>query len=141
MTTVAVLIPGIMGPELRLDGELVWPGPIHSLVLPYRKMDKLLNPDLTATDLIRSYAFSLQYQALIDDLGELGFREGDRTLFVFPYDWRKSNEQAAARLADLLDRVIEFHGMDAEVNLIAHSMGGLIARYYLESGVFADRPG
>src|SRR4051794_12741368 len=99
MPSVTVLIPGIMGSELRLDGEVIWPGPIRSLVLPYRKMDKLLNPDLTATDLIRSYAFSSQYQALIDDLGELGFREDNRTLFIFPYDWRKANEQAAAQLA------------------------------------------
>src|SRR3712207_7538424 len=33
------------------------------------------------------------------------------------------------------------HHGDAEVSLVAHSMGGLISRYYLESGRFNDRPG
>lgn len=142
MPPVAVLIPGIMGSELRLGDEVVWPGPIQSLVFAYTKMDQLLSPYLRATDVIRSYAyFSTQYQALIDDLAVLGFREPDRTLLVFPYDWRKANENAADKLADLLDTVPTLHGARAEVSIVAHSMGGLIARHYLESGRFKDRPG
>jgi hypothetical protein len=141
MPAVTVLVPGIMGSELRLGNELIWPGPFVNLLLPYRQMDKLLDPNLTATDVIRRYAFSTQYQALINDLDTLGFREKDHTLFVFPYDWRKANELAAAGLADLLDRVVEFQGINAEISLVAHSMGGLVSRYYLESGKFSDRPG
>jgi hypothetical protein len=30
---------------------------------------------------------------------------------------------------------------DAEVTIVAHSMGGLVSRHYLESGVFSARPG
>lgn len=142
MTPVAVLIPGIMGSELRLGEEVVWPGPVSSLVFAYKKMDALLSPDLRATGVIRSYAyFSTQYDALIDDLTDLGYRETDRTLLTFPYDWRKSNESSADRLADLLDTIPLLHGEGAEVTLVAHSMGGLIARHYLESGRFGDRPG
>jgi hypothetical protein len=140
MSQVAVLVPGIMGSELRLDGQVVWPGPVHNFIWPYRMMDKLLDPDLVATDVIRSYAFVSQYQALIDDLTQLRFREDDRTLLVFPYDWRRPNEETAARLADLLDRALEWQGVNAEISLVAHSMGGLISRHYLESGRFADRP-
>lgn len=141
MPPVAVLVPGIMGSELRLAGEVIWPGPILSLLLPYRKMAQLLDPGLVATDVIRKYAFSTQYQALVDDLGACGFTESDQTLVVFPYDWRKPNELAARQLADRLDAVVEAHGADVEISLVVHSMGGLIARYYLESGAFADRPG
>src|SRR5688572_16673568 len=119
MAHVAVLIPGIMGSELRLGAEVIWPGPIKSLVFAYTKMDQLLSPDLVATDVIRSYSFSTQYQALIDDLTDLGFRESDRTLLAFPYDWRKSNENAAERLADLLDTVPILHGEGADVTLLA----------------------
>jgi pimeloyl-ACP methyl ester carboxylesterase len=141
MPQVVVLIPGIMGSELRLNDEVIWPGPIKSLLFAYKKMPQLLDPNLVATDVIRSYAFSTQYQGLIDDLTTLGFREDHKTLLVFPYDWRKPNEVAAERLADLLDTVPGLHGPDAVVTLLAHSMGGLIARHYLESGRFKDRPG
>jgi pimeloyl-ACP methyl ester carboxylesterase len=141
MPPIAVLIPGIMGSELRLGDEVIWPGPIKSLIFAYKKMDQLLSPDLVPTHLIRSYAFSTQYQAILDDLTDLGFNETERTLIDFPYDWRKANEHTADKLADLLDTFPELHGADAEVTLIAHSMGGLIARHYLESGRFKDRPG
>jgi hypothetical protein len=141
---VVVLVPGIMGSELRLGGQLVWPGSAPNLLLPFYRIDDLLREDLVATDLIRSYTFlSPQYQALINDLGRCGFREtGDPpTLWLFPYDWRKANELAAAGLADRVDAAVAAHGGRAEVSLVAHSMGGLICRYYLESGAFAGRPG
>ena len=38
MTHVVVLIPGIMGSVLKLGNEIIWPGPVGSLVLPYRKI-------------------------------------------------------------------------------------------------------
>lgn len=55
----------------------------------------------------------------------------------FPYDWRLDNRVNARRLADLasdrLRRWREYsHNPSARVILLAHSMGGLIARYYLE---------
>jgi len=140
MSAVSILIPGILGSELRLGNDLIWPGPVRNLFSTYQMMEQLLDPNLIATDVIRSYAFSKQYQALIDDLAILNFIEEERTLFVFPYDWRKANELAAEKLADLLDKVLEFQGTHAEINLIAHSMGGLVARCYLESGLYSDRP-
>ncbi|MBI1898510.1 MAG: hypothetical protein HYZ57_14745 [Acidobacteria bacterium] len=136
MKKIAVVVPGIMGSELWWDNKLIWPGPVTSLVLPYNKMADLLRPDLKVGDLIRSYSFSAQYETLIADLHACGYD----AQFVCPYDWRKPNEQAAARLADLLDKTIAAHA-DAEVSLIAHSMGGLVSRYYLESGAYAGRPG
>jgi triacylglycerol esterase/lipase EstA (alpha/beta hydrolase family) len=140
---VVVLVPGIMGSELRLNGRLVWPGPVTDLVLPFYRIDDLLREDLVATDVIRNYSISTQYQALINDLGRCGFREsGDPpTLWLCPYDWRKANELAAAGLADRVDAAVAAHRGQAEVSLVAHSMGGLVSRYYLESGAFADRPG
>jgi hypothetical protein len=66
---VVVLVPGIMGSVLQRNGKTVWPGPVQSLLLPYRPLDELLDPSLEATDVIRSYWFSTQYGALIHDLG------------------------------------------------------------------------
>lgn len=55
----------------------------------------------------------------------------------FPYDWRRDNRATARALKRLVDRRLpqwrEYSGArDARVVLVAHSMGGLAARYYLE---------
>ncbi len=57
--------------------------------------------------------------------------------FQFAYDWRRDNRVAARRLKKLIDRRLpqwrEHTGIeDAKVIILAHSMGGLVARYYLE---------
>ncbi len=57
--------------------------------------------------------------------------------FEFPYDWRRDNRVAARQIKQLIDRRLpqwrQFSGAkDAKVIFMAHSMGGLIARYYLE---------
>src|SRR5262249_9734357 len=97
---------------------------------------------LVATDVIRSYSISTQYQSLINDLGRCGFRENadPPTLVICPYDWRKANELAAVALADRLDAAVDRHGGNAEGALVAPSMGGLGSGYSLEPGDFKDRP-
>lgn len=142
MTQVVILVPGIMGSELRLDGDLIWPGSLASLKLPYTKMTELMRPDLVATDVIRKVGIFAQYSSLIGDLNTCGFTEsGDRpTLYVFPYDWRKSNAEAATRLAKLIGDAYQKHDSSAEFTFLAHSMGGLVCRYYLESGQFSQNP-
>lgn len=58
-------------------------------------------------------------------------------LYTFPYDWRRDNRVTARRLQQCLEQRLNcwrnYTGCaDAKVILIAHSMGGLVARYYLE---------
>lgn len=141
MKQIAVLIPGIMGSELRLDGEIIWPGPFRSLIFSYALMPQLLDPNLEATDVIRRYSISKQYAAIIDDLHTCGFREDGAppTLFVCPYDWRKTVASAAAALSKLLDKIVAlYQNEEISIMLIGHSMGGLVARYYLESGDYVQ---
>jgi len=57
--------------------------------------------------------------------------------YQFPYDWRRDNRANARILKRLIDKRLkcwrESSGAaDAKVILMAHSMGGLVARYYLE---------
>jgi pimeloyl-ACP methyl ester carboxylesterase len=56
--------------------------------------------------------------------------------FEFPYDWRRDNRFAARRLKELIDlRLPQWRGYagdKAKVILLAHSMGGIVARHYLE---------
>lgn len=69
----------------------------------------------------------------------LGESDGDKpaNYFEFPYDWRRDNRVAARSLKKLVDRKLplwrNYSGaQDAKVILLAHSMGGLVARHYLE---------
>ncbi|MEB3357710.1 MAG: hypothetical protein VKK04_13360 [Synechococcales bacterium] len=57
--------------------------------------------------------------------------------YEFPYDWRRDNRANARILKKLIDKRLkcwrESSGAaDAKVVLMAHSMGGLVSRYYLE---------
>ena len=63
--------------------------------------------------------------------------------FEFPYDWRRDNRVAARLLGKVIEtRLAQWRahvGGDAKVILLAHSMGGIVARYYLEvMGGFQD---
>jgi hypothetical protein len=58
-----------------------------------------------------------------------------RNFFAFPYDWRLDNRVAARRLKEQADRWLwewRQESPEAKLILIGHSMGGLVARYFLE---------
>ncbi len=69
------------------------------------------------------------YGPLIDRLR----RETRSQVVEFPYDWRQTNALSAAALADRVDALKREHG-DRQVVLIAHSMGGLVARHHIAQG-------
>jgi pimeloyl-ACP methyl ester carboxylesterase len=57
--------------------------------------------------------------------------------FEFPYDWRRDNRVSARKLKAFIDERLHLwrhHTGDkgAKVILMAHSMGGLVSRHYLE---------
>jgi len=57
------------------------------------------------------------------------------TFFEFPYDWRRDNRVSARRLQRLVTQALAARRKlvpDAKVILLAHSMGGLVSRYFLE---------
>ena len=141
MQHVIILVPGIMGSVLELDGEVIWPGSTASLILPFKNMKKLLREDLVATDCIRRFFFKSLYDQLIDDLSKCGFHEKDKTLVIAAYDWRKNNLDSVKILANHIQEVIELHGEDSQISIIGHSMGGVIARCYLESNNYTNRIG
>ncbi|MEM7661237.1 MAG: hypothetical protein AAF292_03235 [Pseudomonadota bacterium] len=82
-----------------------------------------------------------------ETLGLNGIDYGDDhfTCFQFDYDWRRDNVENAARLKEFIDTRRAYiqaeyekrYGIeDAEVkfDIVAHSMGGLITRYFLRYG-------
>ena len=76
------------------------------------------------------------YDDLIATLAANGFVEG-QDLFTFPYDWRFSNILTAVALKDKIAEVKVLCQCD-KVDLVAHSMGGLVARQYIQSSRYAN---
>jgi pimeloyl-ACP methyl ester carboxylesterase len=71
------------------------------------------------------------YDDLIATLDANGFTP-DIDLFTFPYNWRKSNVETAVLLKQKIDAVKMICACE-KVDLVAHSMGGLVARQYIQS--------
>lgn len=76
------------------------------------------------------------YDDLIDSFVENGY-EKEKNLFLFPYDWYQKNETTAeslqAKIQDIRNRTSV-----SKVDIVAHSMGGLVARSYAQSDAYAD---
>lgn len=72
-------------------------------------------------------SFIKNYDGILQSLKNAGFVE-DENLFVFPYDWRKP----LSSLADDLQTFIDSNNLAGKVDLIGHSMGGLVARSYAQ---------
>lgn len=56
----------------------------------------------------------------------------------FPYDWRKDNKKSAHKLGDIVDSIID-NCKVTKVNIVAHSMGGLVTRVYITNTDNADK--
>jgi pimeloyl-ACP methyl ester carboxylesterase len=117
---------------------------------------------IIATDILRTYANQDFYGTLISTLtGEyrgyklyevnnpnqrtsvgcdFSLRNDGANLYIFPYDWRSGNEQSAKDLRDYIICIGQRHGginnPNFKVNIIAHSMGGLVARRYILEGLY-----
>lgn len=102
-----------------------------------------LIPDVHHIPKIGSHAgYSPVLRAIRDSFafveeGSLHNPRSEANFFPFPYDWRRDNRATAkalaAFIAEQLPRYREASGnSNAGVILVAHSMGGLAARYYVE---------
>ncbi|MEK7461516.1 MAG: hypothetical protein AAB586_00365 [Patescibacteria group bacterium] len=71
------------------------------------------------------------YDDLIATLAANGYVEG-KDLFTFPYEWRDSNVFNANLLDDKIEQIKVICECE-KVDIVAHSMGGLVARVYIQS--------
>lgn len=93
-----------------------------------RSKDKLISTDVLRKVQRARGDYIDQYALVINRLESLGYKEGT-TLFALNYDWRRSNFEAA----DSLRQFIVAKGLAGKpVDLVGHSMGGLVATIYLQ---------
>lgn len=121
---------------------------LHSDVHPHGLLDR---------SQIRVLGLSFDYEGyntLVDTLAASGFVPDDRPLpnnkkfysqFIFYYDWRRDISENAARLKEFIlekkhylqavyDELYGLRNYDVHFDLIGHSMGGLVARYFMRYG-------
>lgn len=143
-----VVIPGLMGSKLRnndrcanTDSEL-WPNVaelirswndehLRPLILkpngsePESSCDQIYNAGVIREISLGPATVKQVYGPLIEYLQTVGFE-----VYPFDYDWRLDLRQTADRLDEFIDRVVNETG---RVSIVDHSLGGLLARYYVTS--------
>lgn len=153
-----IFIPGILGSRLvnRRTGKTVWPdlkGARAGLALPISAPVLAGNKDeVVATEVLEEAHVSPLipsisiYGPLLETLERNGgYRRGDfiapppagaaDTLYVFPYDWRRDIVESARELGCMIEELKRRLGRpDLRFDIVAHSMGGLVARYYAMYG-------
>ncbi len=122
-----IFLPGIQGSELHLNGDQVWPPTRRDLLTGYGKVDQLLDPAVTVGPPIRKVCVSV-YDGLLDALGQLP----NWSLETLPYDWRGDLRDLGRFVAETIAATAARSG-GSDIAIVAHSMGGLIARYALEA--------
>jgi pimeloyl-ACP methyl ester carboxylesterase len=137
-----VFIPGLLGSRLcrpnpanPAEPTVVWgTQSAISLFASLRLVHKggASADDIKPCGLIREVTYlglftQEAYAPIIRHLEQLGYREG-RDLFIFDYDWRHSVFDNARALSDFLKQKIP--DQSRRVDILAHSMGGLVARTY-----------
>jgi hypothetical protein len=152
-TPVLVFVPGTLGSELLDDTGRIWPGSLLEAVRGFdgTKFNRLKAAGLKVGDIVRSAAGGLvsiyapwikAFEGLRIGNAQL-FRENPiagapKTLRPFPYDWRADLVATSGTFADFLDDILKDIA-DADIKLVCHSQGGMLARFFLESGLFDTR--
>ena len=154
-----IFLPGITGSALRdeypVSPETVW-SPFKLLIQAYDRITP--HPDNPRLELLepariaRDHLFEIIYSEMIEELRHDLSPQADEPVPVFPFafDWRQPLEEIQGLLDAFIDEVVDRtrllrHYVDqgfgkpqfpGRVNLVAHSMGGLIVAGYLRQ--YAD---
>ncbi len=144
--TPVLIVPGVLGTEISLETgsstEKLWLDLLHNLTdIGDQFMDPLqFNYDLTPSvdslvvgDVVRKEdipLFPFDYtEGLINEFQNQGYIE-NTDLFTLPYDWRYGTEENnISLLKQKIQDILNQTGSD-NVDIIAHSTGGLIVKRY-----------
>lgn len=153
---ILVFVPGYLGSTLAdTQGPLWLSVPPSAILNPkgflqgWARRMAYPNP-LTPTGVVDQIAFAPplvkqeEYSRLFDALAAMGYRTDPRhytdvaalderalDVYAFAYDWRQDNRRSAELLRQAVERWRALHP-DKQVWMLAHSNGGVVARWYIE---------
>lgn len=150
-----VFIPGVMGSSLYSGSRKIWSPGVMELFDPFfylndrMKMENSLKVynDIRDEEGVRhpidqallakgsrEYGAEDTYEKLIDGLVE-GFTDENgvcsRSIYFFSYDFRQSSMETAKKLNAYILRILREHPEQNRVDIVAHSMGGLVTCAYV----------
>jgi len=152
--TPVIVIHGAFGARIRntQSKEEIWPG--SNLLfgnfddLALNIDPKTLQPNLGNTeayalfDKVGNYDFYGKILKTLQHAG--GYIEGKlgqvnpkntHPYYVFVYDWRQDIAINAAQLDDFIEQIRrDYKNPSLKVDIVAHSMGGLVTRYFMRYG-------
>ena len=146
-TTPVIIVPGIISSRLKIGSQEIWPDILlmTASIDDIHLNDLIMNnsgesiSDISTSTIIRNIGNYNFFNGLFSSLDNIDLEENE-DVFEFPYDWRLDVETTVAKLKDKIEEVKTQRGV-GRVNLIAHSMGGLIVKKYLKDygGSSADK--
>jgi CHAT domain-containing protein/pimeloyl-ACP methyl ester carboxylesterase len=113
---IVFVLPGILGSNLSAQDTEIY---LQFLQISVGGMKRLsmANPDVRASSVIASF-----YKKFCEYL------QSDYDVVAFPFDWRKSVKHESAKLAQRIEKYLNDFP-DQPISIVAHSMGGLVARH------------
>ncbi len=158
MSDIIVLLPGIMGSVLQRGDKVVWGlsaglmgSALFSLGGSVRKdltlHDNSPDPNVLADGIAATKlapdihllpgVWKIDgYSKVADQIKKTFAVTEGVNFFQFPYDWRRDNRVSAKILArethEWLTKYRASTSPKAKLILVAHSMGGLVSRYFIE---------
>lgn len=151
-----IFIHGVLGSRLKdtKTNEDIWPGAISRLLShDYSDAAYEIDPDTLEPkpssdvpyDIFDGAAGKDFYGKIVHTLSEIGgykltkigqkVNPRQKNYYVFLYDWRQDNVKSAHELADFIEQIrLDYNNPKLKVDIVAHSMGGLITRYYIRFG-------
>lgn len=151
-----IFIHGVLGSRLKdtKTKEDIWPGAISRLFShDYSDAAYKITPDTLEPKLSNAAPYGIFdgavgqdfYGKIVHTLSDVGgykltkvgkkVNAKQKNYYVFLYDWRQDNVKSASELADFIEQVrLDYDNPKLKVDIVAHSMGGLIARYYIRYG-------
>lgn len=127
-TKQIIVIPGIMGSKLKQGLLRIWPSYVGhaNFKTIFGKRLKYKEDDKTKADKL----LKLTYGKLINSLNQ-----NDAYVDEFSYDWRKNNLDQLSLLENMIRIDVE------EIYIVAHSMGGIVAKLFLNHYKDSDKVG
>jgi hypothetical protein len=148
-----IVIPGILGSRLSdpNTGKVLWPISLRMLItgwrpkhltLPIEEEPTASETAWKASGIVLSSPGRDYYTSFLRTLEDVGYHcvtqyeiTTDTNCIVFVWDWRKGLVEAASELNDAIERMRAVRRRsDLKVDLVAHSAGSTIARYYARFG-------